>query len=54
MASSTDVAVLDALLEAGAAIKATGAVIAGDTPLIDSVAFGQWTAARCLIERARF
>jgi ankyrin repeat protein len=50
-ASSDDVAVLDALLDAGADIDATGAVIAGGTPLEDAVAFGQWNAARRLVER---
>jgi uncharacterized protein len=42
---------LDALLDAGAGIDATGAVIAGGTPLDDAVAFGQWNAARRLVER---
>ncbi len=50
-ASSDDVAVLDALLDAGADIEADGAVIAGATPLMDAVAFGQWRAARRLVER---
>jgi hypothetical protein len=50
-ASSDDVAVLDALLDAGADIEADGAVIAGGTPLMDAVAFGQWRAARRLVER---
>jgi uncharacterized protein len=50
-ASSDDVAVLDALLDAGADIDAPGAVIAGGTPLEDAVAFGQWNAARRLVER---
>ncbi|MGQ0836718.1 MAG: ankyrin repeat domain-containing protein [Gammaproteobacteria bacterium] len=50
-ASSDDVAVLDALLDAGADIEAAGAVIAGGTPLADAVAFGQWRAARRLVER---
>src|SRR3989442_8768215 len=50
-ASSDDVAVLDALLDAGADIEAPGAVIAGGTPLSDAVAFGQWKAARRLVER---
>jgi uncharacterized protein len=50
-ASSDDVAVLDALLDAGADIEAPGAVIAGGTPLSDAVAFGQWRAARRLVER---
>jgi len=50
-ASSDDVAVLDALLDAGADIEADGAVIGGGTPLADATAFGQWNAARRLIER---
>lgn len=50
-ASSDSVDVLDALLEAGAAIDAPGAVIAGGTPLDDAVAFGQWQAARRLVAR---
>jgi hypothetical protein len=50
-ASSDDVAVLDALLDAGADIEALGAVIGGGTPLADAVAFGQWRAARRLVER---
>jgi uncharacterized protein len=50
-ASSDDVEVLDALLDAGADIEATGAVIAGGTPIADATAFGQWNAARRLVER---
>ena len=50
-ASSDDVAVLDALLVAEADIDADGAVIAGSTPLADATAFGQWRAARRLVER---
>jgi ankyrin repeat protein len=50
-AASSDVEVLDALLDLGADIEAPGAVIAGGTPLADAVAFGQWKAARRLIER---
>jgi ankyrin repeat protein len=50
-ASSNDVAVLDALLDAGADIEATGAIIAGGTALADATAFGQWAAARRLVER---
>jgi len=50
-ASSDDVDVLDALLDAGADIEAPGAVIAGGTPLADATAFGQWKAARRLVER---
>lgn len=50
-ASSDDVEVLDALLDAGADIEAPGAVIAGGTPLSDAVAFAQWNAARRLVAR---
>jgi hypothetical protein len=50
-ASSDDVAVLDALLDAGAEIDAPGAVIGGGTPLDDATAFAQWQAARRLVER---
>jgi hypothetical protein len=50
-ASSDDVEVLDALLDAGADIEAPGAVIGGGTPLDDAAAFGQWNAARRLVER---
>jgi len=50
-ASSDDVAVIDALLDHGANIEAPGSVIGGGTPLSDAVAFGQWKAARRLVER---
>lgn len=50
-ASSDDVEVLDALLDAGADIEARGAVIAGGAPVADATAFGQWNAARRLVER---
>jgi hypothetical protein len=50
-ASSDEVEVLDALIDAGADIEAAGGVIAGGTPLDDAVAFGQWRAARRLVER---
>jgi uncharacterized protein len=50
-ASSDDVEVLDALLDAGADIEAPGAVIGGGTPLADARAFGQWQAAHRLVER---
>ncbi|MGW3944104.1 ankyrin repeat domain-containing protein [Streptomyces phaeochromogenes] len=49
-ASSNDVPVLDALVEAGADIEATGAVIGGGTPLADARGFGQWRAAHRLVE----
>lgn len=50
-ASSDDIDVLDALIAAGADIEAPGAIIGGGTPLADAVAFGQWNAARRLLER---
>jgi hypothetical protein len=49
-ASSDDVEAIDTLLDLGADIEAPGAVIAGGTPLDDAVAFGQWNAARRLVE----
>jgi ankyrin repeat protein len=50
-ASSDDVAVLDVLLDHGADIEADGGVIGNGTPIADAAAFGQWKAARRLIER---
>jgi uncharacterized protein len=50
-ASSDDLEALDALIDAGADIEADGSVIDGGTPLADAVAFGQWRAARRLIDR---
>jgi uncharacterized protein len=50
-ASSDDVAVLDALLDAGADIEASGAVLGGGSALADACGFGNWTAARRLVER---
>ncbi len=50
-ASSDDIDAVDALLDAGADIEASGAVIGGGTPIADAVAFGQWRAARRLLER---
>jgi ankyrin repeat protein len=50
-ASSDDVDAVDALLDAGAEIEAPGSVIAGGPPLEDARAFGQWSAARRLVER---
>jgi len=44
-ASSDDVEVLDALIDAGADIKASGGVIGGGPPLADARAFAQWQAA---------
>lgn len=50
-ASSDDVEVLDALLDLGANIEAPGGVIDAGPALSDAVAFGQWRAARRLVER---
>jgi hypothetical protein len=50
-ASSDDVAVLDALLDAGADIDAPGAVIGGGTPLADARGFLQRNAGLRLVER---
>jgi ketosteroid isomerase-like protein len=50
-ASSDDVEALDALLDAGADVEADGGVIGNGTPLADAVAFGQWKAARRLLQR---
>jgi hypothetical protein len=50
-ASSDDVDLIDALLDAGADLEARGAVIGGGTALADATAFGQWRAAQRLLER---
>jgi hypothetical protein len=50
-ASSDDVGVLDALLDGGADIEASGAAFTGGPPMSDAVVFGQWRAARRLLER---
>lgn len=50
-ASSNDVEVLDALLDAGADIEAPGAVFTNGTAMSDAVIFAQWRAARRLLER---
>ncbi|MGQ0734200.1 MAG: ankyrin repeat domain-containing protein, partial [Acidobacteriota bacterium] len=50
-ASCNDVAVIDALLDAGADLEAAGGVIGGGSPLADARGFGQWDAARRLVER---
>ncbi len=50
-ASSDDVDVLDALLDAGADIEATGSVIGGGTALANARAFAMWRAAHRLVER---
>jgi ankyrin repeat protein len=50
-ASCDDVAVLDALLDAGADIEAPGAIFTGGTAMSDAVIFAQWRAARRLLGR---
>ena len=50
-ASSDDVALIDALLDAGADIEREGASIDGGPPLSCAVGYGQWAAARRLVER---
>jgi hypothetical protein len=50
-ASSDDVEMVDALLDAGADIEAPGAVFTGGTAMSDAVVFAQWRAARRLLER---
>jgi uncharacterized protein len=50
-ASSDDVEVLDALLDAGADIEAPGSVLGGGPPLADATGFAQWNAAHRLVER---
>lgn len=50
-ASTDDVEVLDALIDAGADLEAEGSVIGGGAAVADAVAFGQWNAARRLVER---
>ena len=50
-ASADDLAAIDALLDAGADLDARGGIIGGGTPLNDATAFGQWQAARRLLER---
>jgi uncharacterized protein len=50
-ASSDDVAVLDALLDVGADMEAPGAVLGGGSPLADACGFGNWAAARRLVDR---
>ncbi|MGH8823733.1 MAG: ankyrin repeat domain-containing protein [Jiangellaceae bacterium] len=50
-ASSDDVDVLDALLDAGADIEISGAVLGGGAPLADAVGFAQWKTAHRLVQR---
>jgi len=49
--SSDDVDVARALIDGGADIEATGAAIAGGSPLDDAVGYGCWQVARLLVER---
>lgn len=50
-ASGDDVDVARALIDGGANLEASGASIAGGTPLDDAVAYGCWRVARLLVER---
>jgi hypothetical protein len=50
-ASADDVELIDALLDAGADSDRGGGVIGGGSALDDAWAFGQWQAARRLVER---
>ncbi|MGW0363701.1 ankyrin repeat domain-containing protein [Streptomyces sp. NPDC002990] len=49
-ASNDDVAAIDALVAVGADIEAPGAVLGGGSPLADACGFGQWQAARRLLD----
>jgi hypothetical protein len=50
-ASNDDVALADALLDAGADIEHEGSSIDGGSPLSSAVGYGQWQVARRLVER---
>jgi ankyrin repeat protein len=50
-ASNDDVALVDALLDAGADIEHEGSSIDSGPPLSSAVGYGQWAAARRLVER---
>jgi ankyrin repeat protein len=50
-ASNDDVMLVDALLDAGADIEHEGSSIDGGSPLSSAVGYGQWEAARRLVER---
>lgn len=50
-ASSDDVELIDALLDAGADIERPGSSIDGGSPLSCAVGYGQWAAARQLVAR---
>jgi ankyrin repeat protein len=50
-ASNDDLHLIDALLDAGADIEHAGSSIDGGPPLSCAVGYGQWAAARRLVER---
>lgn len=50
-ASSDDVELIDALLDAGADMERAGSSIDGGSPLSCAVGYGQWGAARLLVAR---
>lgn len=50
-ASSDDIALIDALLDAGADLEHEGSSIDGASPLSSAVGYGQWAAARRLVDR---
>ena len=50
-ASNDDVVLIDALLDAGADVEREGSSIDGGPPLSSAVGYGQWAAARRLVER---
>jgi len=50
-ASNDDVALVDALLDAGADLEHEGSSIDGASPLSSAVGYGQWAAARRLVDR---
>lgn len=50
-ASNDDVALIDALLDAGADIEREGSSIDGGPPLSSAVGYGRWAAGRRLVER---
>jgi ankyrin repeat protein len=49
--SNDDVALIDALLDAGADIERSGSSIDGGPPLSSAVGYGQWAGAQRLVER---
>ena len=50
-ASNDDVALIDALLDAGADLECGGSSIDGGPPLSSAVGYGQWAGARRLVAR---